>query len=579
MKKSYIFSLLMTVLLPLLGSCSQEEIIFDHELPQFETREGYQLLEVIVPQTTTATDKLYIVGEFNGGLEAALADPRWQLEPAQNCDAKWGIYLNPADFVSGKTLADGYYFYSMEQREERTVQGETTMHTDAPAVGGRINVTVGRWAAYYDKPLNPDEVVHDGYAIFVVDNSGYDELAMYAWGDAEAFGSWPGITPTGTIEIDGITYKYFDTGEANKGLNLNLIFNNNDNGSQYDDFNVTLDKDYYLELTADGVQDFDPSSVVKHDGYAVFVADYSGWDELYLYMWGDVNDLNGAWPGMPVTGTEKINGVEYKYFDLGEANIGTEEHLILNNNTGGKQFDDVVIFKLDRNVYLELTSKGATEVDPATYTGQGGETPEEPEEPVVPAEKHNIYVYDNTGWSDLYIYAWGDDVKSLGDWPGAAPTRTQKINGKTYKVWEVEGAGETQNLIFHNNAGTQYDATVITLDRDYIIEAGADKCTAEEYVPETGKYTIYVQDLTGWKNLYMYAWGDDTESLGKWPGAASSGTKEVDGITYKVWEVEGAGEVQNLIFHNNEGTQYDALAIYLTSDYYIVAEPESAKEK
>ena len=576
MKKSYIFNLLLAALLPLLGSCSQEDIIFDHELPQFDTREGYQLLEVIVPTSTTANDKLYIVGEFNGGLEAALADPRWQLEPAQNTDAKWGIYLNPADFVSGKTLADGYYFYSAEQREERTVQGAEVMHTEQPAVGGRINVTVGRWAAYDDKPLNPDEVVHDGYAIFVVDNSGYDELAMYAWGDAEAFGGWPGMAVTGKITIDGVEYMYFDTGEANKGLNLNLIFNNNNNGSQLGDYNVTLDKDYYLELTPDGVQEFDPSAVVKHDGFAVFVADYSGWDDLYLYMWGDVNDLNGAWPGMEVTGTQKINGVEYKYFDLGEANIGNNEHIILNNGNG-KQIDDVVVFALDRDVYVELTASKATEVDPSTYTGQGGGDDPVVDPDPVPTETYHLYVADNTGWEAFYIYAWGDK-ECFGGWPGAAPSGTKTISGKVYQVFEVEGAGETENLIFHNNDGTQYDAAAITLDKDYIIEAGAASCTVEEYEPVAETYTIYVEDKTGWPALYIYAWGDK-ECFGGWPGAAPSGTEKVDGITYKPWDVEGLGDSENLIFHNNDGTQYDALGITLDRNYFIIANPTSAEEK
>ena len=183
MKTRYIFRLLLALgVLPLLlGACSKDEIIFDHELPQFETRPGLQLLEVIMPQGTSATDRLYIVGEFNGGLDAALADPRWQLEKASGNDAKWGIYLDPASFVDGKTLADGYYFYSREQREERTLANAEVLHTEAPAVGGRLNVTAVRWAAYFDKPVDPGEITHDGYVIYVVDNSGYDELAMYAW--------------------------------------------------------------------------------------------------------------------------------------------------------------------------------------------------------------------------------------------------------------------------------------------------------------------------------------------------------------------------------------------------------------
>lgn len=467
-------SALIIGLLPLLGACTKDEIIFDHELPQFETRPGLQLLEVIMPIGTNTSDRLYIVGAFNGGAEAALGDPRWQLEKSDN-DAKWGIYLDPATFVEGTSLADGYSFYSMEQREERTLMNEDILHTEAPATGGRLNVTVSRWAAYFDKPVNPEEVTHDGYVIYVVDHSGFDDLAMYAWGDAEAFGGWPGIPVTGTVAIDGTTYKYFDTGEANKGLSLSLIFNNNGNGKQLPDYSVTLDRDYYLELTETGVEKYDPNANIEHDGFAVFVADYSGWDELRLYMWGDVNDLNGAWPGMAPTGKQKINDITYIYFDLGEANTGKNEHVILNDNNG-TQFDDVVVFPCDRDVYIELTSKGFKEIDPETYTGPEGDvTPDEPvipDEPAEPVQTYKLYIQDNTGWPAFYVYAWGDK-EIFGKWPGVTSTATETIDGITYKVFSVEGAGEGENLIFHDNAGTQYDAIYVTLNRDYFITAEA----------------------------------------------------------------------------------------------------------
>lgn len=81
MKKLNISSLLLLLLLPFLAGCSKDEIIFDSQLPRFELRQGYQLLEVIVPQGTLASDKIYIIGEFNGGMDA-VGDPRWQLEKA-----------------------------------------------------------------------------------------------------------------------------------------------------------------------------------------------------------------------------------------------------------------------------------------------------------------------------------------------------------------------------------------------------------------------------------------------------------------------------------------------------------------
>lgn len=574
MKKFNIFSFLFLMLLPLLAGCSKDEIIFDSELPRFELRPGYQLLEVIVPQGTMPTDKIYIVGEFNGGQEAAVGNPMWQLEKASDTDVKWGIYLNPDDFVDGKTLADGYTFYNSEQGEERSLDNQPVLHTEAPALGQRLNVLLYRWADYFNKPVDPGEIVHDGYVIYVVDNSGYEDLAMYAWGDAEAFGAWPGMTPTGKVEIEGVTYKYFDTGAANEGLNLNLIFNNNNGGSQLPDYNVTLDKDFYLELTPDAVLEYDPSSNVKHDGYAVFVVNKSGWDDLYLYMWGAVNDLNGAWPGMAPTGTQTIKGVEYTYFDLGAANCdaGLEEHVILNNGNG-KQVDDVVVFNLDRDVYVELTASGATEIDPETY--DPGTTPEPDPDPDPEPQDYKIYVQNLTGWSDFYVYAWGDK-ELFGGWPGATSSETVEIGGMSFLVFTVSGAGETENLIFHDNNGTQYDALAITLDKDWYIVANPDGAAAiEEPVSE---FKIYIEDNTGWANFYVYAWGDK-EVFGGWPGVSPDATETVDGVTYKVITVEGHGETENLIFNNNDGTQYDAMSITLDKNYIISAGPTSAELK
>ena len=574
MKKFNIFSFLFLMLLPLLAGCSKDEIIFDSELPRFELRPGYQLLEVIVPQGTIPTDKIYIVGEFNGGQEAAVGNPMWQLEKASDTDVKWGIYLNPDDFVDGKTLADGYTFYNSEQGEERSLDNQPVLHTEAPALGQRLNVLLYRWADYFNKPVDPGEIVHDGYVIYVVDNSGFEDLAMYAWGDAEAFGAWPGMTPTGKVEIEGVTYKYFDTGAANEGLNLNLIFNNNNGGSQLPDYNVTLDKDFYLELTPDAVLEYDPSSNVKHDGYAVFVVNKSGWDELYLYMWGAVNDLNGAWPGMAPTGTQTIKGVEYTYFDLGAANCdaGLEEHVILNNGNG-KQVDDVVVFNLDRDVYVELTASGATEIDPETY--DPGTTPEPDPDPDPEPQDYKIYVQNLTGWSDFYVYAWGDK-ELFGGWPGATSSETVEIGGMSFLVFNVSGAGETENLIFHDNNGTQYDALAITLDKDWYIVANPDGAAAiEEPVSE---FKIYIEDNIGWANFYVYAWGDK-EVFGGWPGVSPDATETVDGVTYKVITVEGHGETENLIFNNNDGTQYDAMSITLDKNYIISAGPTSAELK
>ncbi|MDE6288389.1 MAG: starch-binding protein, partial [Muribaculaceae bacterium] len=357
--------------------------------------------------------------------------------------------------------------------------------------------------------------------------------------------------------------------------NLNLLFTTNGGRKQLPAYNVTLNQDFYLELTPDAVTEFDPSSSVNHDGYAVFVVNKSGWDELYLYMWGTINDLNGGWPGMAPTGTQTINGVEYTYFDLGAANCdaGLEEHIILNNGNG-KQIDDVVVFNLDRDVYVELLSNKAVEIDPETYVPSGPVVPDPEPEPT-PGTEYKIYIQNLTGWSDFYVYAWGDK-EIFGGWPGTTSTETKVIAGATYLVFTVEGNGETENLIFNDNNGTQYDAMTITLDKDYYIVANPGAATIID--TPTEKCKLYIEDKTGWSDFYVYAWGDK-EIFGGWPGVKPETTETIDGVTYKVLTVDAQGETENLIFNDNNGTQYDAMTVVLDKNYFIVANSGNAEIK
>lgn len=471
--------LLLLMMLPLMAtlqSCDEEEIVFESDLPRFELRDDRILVEVLVPSNTPIGDEMYIVGAINGGdANAVKGNPLWQLEKAADYDYKYGIYLDPTTFAEGTSLADGYYFYSATQREERTLKGDSVMHYDNAGVGSRININAERWASYF---ASGEEITHDGYVIYVIDNSGYDALALYAWGDAEIFGAWPGIVPTGTEVVDGTEYKYFDTGEANAGLGVSLIFNNNNGGSQLTDFAVTLDRDYYLELTPDGVVEIDQSATIEHDGYAIFFEDLTGWDTLNLYVWGDgVNDLFGAWPGMAPTGEVTINGVNYKYFDTGEANAGVFVNMIMNN--GDDQFDLAGI-TLDRDYYYSITATGGVEIeDPNSYTGGGAVEPEPEPEPKPEPSEYTIYAENLTGWETLYMYSWGDVADLFGTWPGMEPTGTTEIDGVTYTYWEIEGSGESQNLIF-NNGSEQLKDFNVTLNRDYYLTLTTDGVTEKE---------------------------------------------------------------------------------------------------
>ena len=351
-----------------LGSCSKDEdIVFDHERQMFEIQDGKILLEVILPNGTNTSDEIYISGAFNGGDEVAVGNESFKLISTDLTTIKRAVYLDPSTFVDGKTLADGYHFVSKKSRQEVDLNGNDKWHYDNPGVNNWTNVTVARWAAYYDKPdeggesdTDPD-VEHDGYVVYVDDQTGWGALALYAWGDAEAFGGWPGMQVTGTRKINGVVYKYFDMGEANTGLAENLIFNNNGGGSQLADFAYTIDHNVYLRITADGVEELEEPTpaepeIVHTDGYILFVKNESSQTDLALYAWiSDMPEPFGGWPGKLPDGTMTIGGEEYIYFNIGEANTGLTLNFIPNNNGGGVQWEggDLGI-TVDHDIYVSL---------------------------------------------------------------------------------------------------------------------------------------------------------------------------------------------------------------------------------
>ena len=76
--------------------------------------------------------------------------------------------------------------------------------------------------------------------IYAIDETGYDALGLYAWGDGELFGAWPGESWVDQKTIGDNVYKVFLL-DAESG-SYNLIFNNWNNGLQAPDFNITANR-------------------------------------------------------------------------------------------------------------------------------------------------------------------------------------------------------------------------------------------------------------------------------------------------------------------------------------------------
>lgn len=97
--------------------------------------------------------------------------------------------------------------------------------------------------------------------VYANDQTTYEALGLYAWGDGELFGAWPGETWVDRKTIDDVDFKVFLL-DAESG-NYHLIFNNWNNGKQLPDFDIVANRDYYLKVTDTEVTelDIDPSAI------------------------------------------------------------------------------------------------------------------------------------------------------------------------------------------------------------------------------------------------------------------------------------------------------------------------------
>jgi hypothetical protein len=551
-KRLYSLLLAVLTLTGLMTGCkSNDDIVFDHERQQFETRADRILLEFIAPFGTTPNEEIYILGAFNGE-EEAIGKEEYKLMAAPTSTAKWGIYLDPSTFVSGKSLADGFYFYSVSQGKELDLNGELAHHTDNPGVGTFTNIWGQHWESYYWEGGESPEPEHDGFCVYVDDQTGWDALTLYMWGDINNLnGDWPGMQVTGTWKHDGVTWKYFDFGEENAGLNENLIFNNAGGGSQLKDFNFTIDRNIYLRITADGVEEISPEPAVKHDGYALFVLNESSQTELALYAWGDAEAF-GGWPGMQPTGTQTINGNEYIYFDMGEANTGLNLNLIPNNNNNGVQWEGGDLnFTIDHDIYIRIFDGGYEIID-KDYQG-GGDTPTPTPEPV--DEKVFLAVKNTIGYADPHLYVWGDS-EACGGWPGAAPV---KVTDNGWYLFELPIGGNFNPILNDNGNGSQIDGPAITTTSTMFFDVNTSW--------ELSTNTVTIQNVSGYTDPRLYAWGSG-EIYGGWRGIKP--ISNANGTL--VFPLPNDGGEYNLILNGEgEGVQQDIATVIANQSYTFTA--------
>ncbi|MDE6410549.1 MAG: hypothetical protein K2K81_09970 [Muribaculaceae bacterium] len=91
--------------------------------------------------------------------------------------------------------------------------------------------------------------------------------------------------------------------------------------------------------------------------------------------------------------------------------------------------------------------------------------------------------------------------------------------------------------------------------------------------PEPTKCKFYVENKTGYNNLYIYGWDVyDTKIFGGFPGKSADRTEKINGTDYQVFEFDKIDGQFNLMFSDGGDTnKYQQLYLWLNQDYYIYA--------
>lgn len=585
------------------ASCApREEIEFAHEAQAFDTRSDRILVEAILPQATAADDEVYIIGAFNGG-EAAVGNAAYRLTRSVAIPAKWGVYVDPSAFQGGKTLADGFTFFNVQQGIERGPKNEDVLHKLTIGPGEWANVYADKWAKYFEPPVDPSGPSlpeHDGVRVYIIDQTGWDAIALYQWGDVNNLGGdWPGAQVTGTWTFNGQEYKYFEYGDEIFGLGQNLIFNNNNNGTQLADYNVHFDEgvtDYFFLVTADGVSEAEnPIDGAPTDPRAA-MTETSAWSVIGSIAstgnsWNADEPMvtDGTWHAcldLALTATDEFKFRKDAGWDVnfGGAFVALGESFVVTQ--GGANIlvteDGTYDLFLNPDAAIVIIVKAG---DPVTLPTDGGDTPEPPVEQ--PKDPVTIYVQDLSGWEAVNLYMWGDKNVAgndlCGAWPGMAPAeKTVKIGTVNYKVFTVEDAlGRSENLIFNGEGGQTADIPLVLESETFIkLEVVDGTLTGTVIDPRNPDIKILVNNKTDWDAITLYAYGD-AEAFGGWPGATPVGTEVVKGVTYTVFGLPAdmAGKTLNLIFNNNGGGKQladfpitvpeDELFLNINANYYV----------
>ena len=382
------------------------------------------------------------------------------------------------------------------------------------------------------------------YRIYVEDRTGWERFQLYAWGDREAFGGWPGATTNTTQVVEGVTYKVF-TYQAEEGadITLNLIFNNKvgSEGEQLADYTITKAADYYLVATASGV---------AANNQVNLMGSFNNWTNVDA-MTIAPNGLTASCTRLLTKGTHgfKITlGATWKA--AAETTAITRDNSATGVTFSEDEGDNTSIVA-DMTGNYTFTYTYATKKLTVTY----------PNDPVVYTPALTL-----KGAFD----SWGEGAAFADNGTTASLTRHFEAGQYEFKVivgdyWKSNAVPFTRG----NNVRLFYEDTdnavlVADLAGDYTFTYDYEEQTIAVSYPAATTTTLYFVNSDSWSPVQAYVyWYDGDNDLSDsphvWPGNAMTLTGE-DAYGFDVYSYTFAGVYTSVIFNNkvgDEGEQID----------------------
>ena len=178
--------------------------------------------------------------------------------------------------------------------------------------------------------------------------------------------------------------------------------------------------------------------------------------------------------------------------------------------------------------------------------------------------------------------AWAD--KASGEYSEAFDVTLIAVSSDTDAklVYTLDGTDPT------TSSTTVESGTSVTISDDCTLKVGllsggtVSGIITREYTItpfEAHTATIYLKDPS-WDNVYFYAWDDDGELLGSWPGTLTTQTTTISDVTwyYQTFNIDEEGYTFNIIFDQGSG-KYQTVDIGPLSEdtYYEIGSLSSGK--